>query len=466
MKKVKKTNSVKVKNNSIYNRNYIKNDKELEIFTIDNFLREEECDYLNVIIQKNSSRSTVATTESNGEGIVHEGRTSYTATLPNEDPIVSIINDRISKEIGIEEKYGESVQGQVYDIGQEFKHHTDYFSEDTYPNNCLYSGQRTWTVMVYLNDVEEGGMTDFPHIGLIVTPKKGMAVAWKNSDGTGKEYTASMHAGLPVVKGKKIIITKWYREREWNMVEDMRLAKEFFSKKNNTNSEKIKSKEIIPFTQETFSLNQKYKRFNHSYNKAGFKLFKNADELPRLTENGFKVTKVPTKTWFLIQEMYQLLQHTKTKEIWPNIEKYIHDTKGVAQVEIFNTDYCIRLKEIIQEELRPVHEEFINFKEKIEPVWIYGIRSYLNDSILEKHTDTLQTHHISSIIVVDKKVNKDWPLQIQSHDGKWHNVYADVGDIILYESATCQHGRVEPLDGEYFRNFFVHYKLSNYIFTP
>jgi hypothetical protein len=78
------------------------------------------------------------------------------------------------------------------------------------------------------------------------------------------------------------------------------------------------------------------------------------------------------------------------------------------------------------------------------------------------HTDTLETHHISSIIIVDKKVNKDWPLDIQDHNGNWHKIYAEPGDMILYESAICKHGRTEPFDGEYFRNFYTHYTLADY----
>ena len=58
--------------------------------------------------------------------------------------------------------------------------------------------------MIYLNNVEEGGETDFPNIQHRFTPAKRMAVVWKNSDGSGKEYSDSLHAGLPVKQGKKI----------------------------------------------------------------------------------------------------------------------------------------------------------------------------------------------------------------------------------------------------------------------
>ena len=53
----------------------------------------------------------------------------------------------------------------------------------------------------------------------------------------------------------------------------------------------------------------------------------------------------------------------------------------------------------------------------------------------------------------------DWPLDIKGHDGEWYKVYLEPGDMILYESAICPHGRLENFQGTYYRNFFVHYKL-------
>lgn len=413
-------------------RSYIQNDKDLTIFTIDNFLTEDECDYICESIEKNNYRSQVA---GNGDSAstVLDTRTSNTSTLSDNDPIIKMINEQISNELNIPYKNGETLQGQIYQVGQEFKHHTDWFTGDGYINHCLASGQRTWTCMVYLNDVEEGGGTDFPNIELTLTPKKGKAVFWSHFDSNGKENLNNLHAGLPVIKDKKIIITKWFREKEWIPGADEKAAHEYHKNKKTEIKEKT---------------------------------FKLSSDLPKLTPLGFKVVKVPTNTWRLINETYRLLQGTKTEEKWEGIENFIHDISGKSSVEIFNMDYCHRIKEIIADELQPIHEEFIEYKEKIKPKWIYGIRSYQRGSILEPHIDTLATHHISSIVIIDKKIDRDWPLDIQDHQGRWHKVYAEPGDMILYESAICHHGRIEPLDGEYFRSFFLHYTLTDYKYTP
>jgi len=48
-----------------------------------------------------------------------------------------------------------------------------------------------------------------------------------------------------------------------------------------------------------------------------------------------------------------------------------------------------------------VHQQWIDNAD-IEPSFIYGIRSYKKGATLEKHYDRVETHHISSIIIVDK----------------------------------------------------------------
>jgi len=412
-------------------RIYVQNDHGLEMFSIPQFLTTEECDYIVGLTHQSSARSSVA--GSGDQSIKYdEGRTSSTSILTDADPIVAAVNQKMYTELGIEGQFSEPTQGQIYEVGQEFRHHQDAFGKDAYHNHCLSSGQRTWTFMIYLNDVEEGGETDFPTIGKTFQPIKGTAVVWKNSDGTGTENSAALHAGLPVKKGKKVIITKWFRENVFNGAEDARLAKEYLEL----------TKPVAP-AEKTFS---------------------KLEDLPRLTELGFKVVKVPEKTFRLITEAYNLLKPTIREENWNGITNFIHDSQGNAPVEILSMDAFSRIREIIAEELQPIHEEFIGNKERLVPKWIYGIRSYKRGAILEPHTDTIATHHVSSIIIVDKQVDRDWPLDIQDHQGRWHKVYAEPGDMILYESATNKHGRIEPFEGEYFRNFFLHYTFADYKF--
>ena len=42
--------------------------------------------------------------------------------------------------------------------------------------------------------------------------------------------------------------------------------------------------------------------------------------------------------------------------------------------------------------------------------------------------------------------------------GTLHSVVMQPGDMVMYEGASCAHGREEPLKGRYFANAFIHFK--------
>ncbi|MDE3015713.1 MAG: 2OG-Fe(II) oxygenase [Pseudomonadota bacterium] len=187
---------------------YVANPK-MQLFTIDHFLAPEECDRLIEIINPNLRPSTVT--------VYAEGfRTSATCDLcllP--DPFVAEIDRKIAAALGIRLPYSEGIQAQKYEAGEEFKPHTDYFEPGTkeYADHAAQKGNRTWTLMVYLNDTLKGGGTRFVNLNRTFYPKKGMAVAWNNLYADGRPNPDTRHWGMPVEEGAKIIITKWFREK-------------------------------------------------------------------------------------------------------------------------------------------------------------------------------------------------------------------------------------------------------------
>jgi prolyl 4-hydroxylase len=116
--------------------------------------------------------------------------------------------------LGIAPQFGEPLQGQRYDVGQEFKAHTDTFNPGGYDFyvHAANGGQRTWTAMVYLNAPDEGGATRFKLIGKTIQPETGKLLTWNNLDSSGQPNMATMHHGMKVRRGVKYIITKWFRE--------------------------------------------------------------------------------------------------------------------------------------------------------------------------------------------------------------------------------------------------------------
>lgn len=183
----------------------------IQLYTIDDFMTAEECDHLVAVSEKHYRPSTVTTGDRD-----KYFRTSSTCDLYERvDPIVRVIDERISKTLGINLAYAEVTQIQHYSVGQEFKPHTDYFEPNTpeYLKYASFSGNRTWTFMVYLNDCKKGGGTQFPNLKMTFYPNKGQALVWNNLYADGKPNYDTIHWGMPIEEGEKVIITKWFREQ-------------------------------------------------------------------------------------------------------------------------------------------------------------------------------------------------------------------------------------------------------------
>lgn len=185
---------------------------KLELFIHRNFLATDACAQLIAMIDTDRKPSTIA--DPNGDEAF---RTSETCDLDHENPLVAALDASLSRLSGIDPRFGETLQGQRYDVGQEFKAHTDYFEPrgQDYHRYCSVAGQRTWTYMIYLNAVEAGGATRFKAIGKTIQPEPGKLLAWNNRDQNNIVNPATLHHGMKVRRGVKYIITKWYREKPW-----------------------------------------------------------------------------------------------------------------------------------------------------------------------------------------------------------------------------------------------------------
>jgi len=185
---------------------------KIEMVTVPNFLSGELCDELIGLIDANRRPSTIA--DPNGDDYF---RTSETCDLDPEESAVQDLERKLFALTGIDPAHGEPVQGQRYEVGQEFKAHTDFFEPDgqDFEKYCTVAGQRTWTFMAYLNDVDAGGATRFKLIDKMFQPRRGMLVGWNNRRLDGSLNHDTLHHAMKVRKGLKYVITKWYRERPW-----------------------------------------------------------------------------------------------------------------------------------------------------------------------------------------------------------------------------------------------------------
>lgn len=184
---------------------------QAEIFAAGDFLDARECEHLMRLIDQVARPSDIT------RDAAPDFRTSYSGDVPQSDPVVRAVERRLYDLLGIDPTWGETVQGQRYTPGQQFKEHCDWFdtTQDYWGTESQLGGQRSWTAMVYLNTVEAGGVTEFTRIGVTIPPQAGALLVWNNNRLDGRVNWDTMHAALPVESGVKYVITKWFRSRRW-----------------------------------------------------------------------------------------------------------------------------------------------------------------------------------------------------------------------------------------------------------
>lgn len=185
----------------------------LDLFIRRGFLAADACARIVALIDAGRRPSTIA--DDAGDP---DFRTSETCDLDPANPDIAALDAAMAALTGLDQGHGEAMQGQRYAPGQEFKAHTDYFEPSglDYLTYCAEAGQRTWTLMVYLNRPEAGGATRFKAIGKTIQPETGKLLAWNNRTPDGGVNPATLHHGMKVRAGTKYIVTKWYRELPWH----------------------------------------------------------------------------------------------------------------------------------------------------------------------------------------------------------------------------------------------------------
>jgi prolyl 4-hydroxylase len=182
-----------------------------------NLLGPEECDELIELSRGKLARSNVVNAET-GQYDVHPHRTSSgTHFARGENDLIRRLEDRISELVQLPVERGEPLQILHYLPGGEYRPHFDYF-DPALPGNeqvLRHGGQRVATLVMYLNNVEAGGSTVFPKVGLDVLPIRGNAVYFAYCTEQGELDARSLHGGSPVSAGEKWIATKWFRQRAY-----------------------------------------------------------------------------------------------------------------------------------------------------------------------------------------------------------------------------------------------------------
>ncbi|UAA38004.1 2OG-Fe(II) oxygenase [Paraneptunicella aestuarii] len=182
---------------------------QIQLYGLPDLLTASECEDIIRIAQANFQPSKISA-KSGYEGF----RTSTTCNLSFlSDPVVSQVESKIVQTLQLGVGENEVIQAQRYQQGQEFKQHTDYFEpgSDEYRQHASRRGQRTWTVMIYLNDDCKGGATEFLNVSRKFQPTRGYGLVWNNLLPNGVPNPDTLHQAHPVTAGEKFVITKWFR---------------------------------------------------------------------------------------------------------------------------------------------------------------------------------------------------------------------------------------------------------------
>ncbi|XP_061174992.1 prolyl 4-hydroxylase subunit alpha-1-like isoform X2 [Saccostrea echinata] len=160
-----------------------------------------------------------------GRATVHNARTGKLETAEyrvsksawlkdDDDPVIHNVNNRIAAITGLSMKTAEDLQIANYGLGGQYEPHFDFArKEETNAFRDLGSGNRIATWLTYMSDVDAGGATVFPYIGVKLFPKKGAAAFWYNLYRNGDGIYDTRHAACPVLVGQKWVSNKWIHER-------------------------------------------------------------------------------------------------------------------------------------------------------------------------------------------------------------------------------------------------------------
>lgn len=190
------------------------------VFAVDKFLTPMECQFLVTVASDAFGPAPVV---GKGVGEVSASRTSSTCYLARED--LPDYMRKVAALTGKPVEHCELPQVGRYFPSQQYLQHFDAFDTNTEDGRRFASngGQRTITVLVYLNDVMRGGATRFPALNLDVQPCQGTALVFFPSTIDGFLDKRALHAALPAID-TKFVSQVWIRQTNYNGQPSKRLT--------------------------------------------------------------------------------------------------------------------------------------------------------------------------------------------------------------------------------------------------
>jgi prolyl 4-hydroxylase len=117
------------------------------------------------------------------------------------------VEARLSAQFFISANRLEPWQMTRYRRGDGFDYHLDCGSHAGH-----LTGERVRTILIVIEEPAQGGATHFRALRTNVRPRLGRLLVWNNLLPTGRCNHAMIHAGRPVWRGRKTILTTFEHE--------------------------------------------------------------------------------------------------------------------------------------------------------------------------------------------------------------------------------------------------------------
>jgi hypothetical protein len=176
---------------------------------------------------------------------------------------------------------------------------------------------------------------------------------------------------------------------------------------------------------------------------------------PNFTEYGWALTKGPSDlVELLLARLITGINREDTPVELPDTDQGDIRDEYPEELPLMVSIYGLHQR--VLDELLPIHEAWSNTK--LIGNNAYGLRVYRNQSNLQMHIDESATHIISSIMHIGHDPDGEpWPLVVEDLHGNTHEVFLETGDVLLYESSKCFHGRPKRYNGKWYSSIFTHY---------
>jgi hypothetical protein len=179
----------------------------------DNYISDEECDKaIKLYESENKFNNTINRISSENESILRKQDKQYFANGNNINVWWEELKTMIfNYDLAWNNYLKITGAGESYGIDKFF--YTSLKIQKTLPTEGYHvwhieHGQgyenepRAFVFSIYLNDVKDGGETEFLHFSKRIKPKKGRIVIWPSA-------FPYVHRGNPPLNGKKYILTSW-----------------------------------------------------------------------------------------------------------------------------------------------------------------------------------------------------------------------------------------------------------------